>query len=294
MRKTATEGFGSSEGTATEYFTADRSCTESSIQWTKGMMKTMTGGKVIGSASIVRLDKQLVWSVDHKEKEYREMTFEEFREMLKKANEQMESAASDMPADTAAEELYEWKVETLSSPDPKTINGFNCRNVKMVATGTNKQDSNDRVMITFDLWNSLDVPGADDMKTFGENFAHAIGLKMDDVQPGLMQAIALYKTQFEKLAEEAKKAPGMSVTSLMEIRRNQLVGPKVGKMMKEGMKQEVMGKLPFGKKKEPKVEEPKYEERVKFSVSTELTEAKSGALDGSLFEVPAGYKLKKK
>lgn len=293
-RKTTTQGFGASEGTSTEYYLADRSCTESSIKWTKGLMKTMSGGKEQLTTSIVRLDKQLVWNVDTKKEEYREMTFEEFRKMLADASAQMEQGESDAPVDTAREELYEWKVEAQSSPDPKTINGFVCKNAKWVATGTNKQDSNDRVIITFDLWNSETIPGSADVKLFSENFAKAIGLNLEELQPGLMMAISLYKSQFEKLAEEAKKAPGMSVTSLMEIRRNQLVGPGVGKMMKEGMKNEVMGKLPFGKKKEPKVEEPKYEERVKFMVATELTEATAGSIEATKFEIPAGYKLKKK
>jgi len=53
--------------------------------------------------------------------------------------------------------------------------------------------------------------------------------------------------------------------------------------------------LPFGKKKAPPKEEPvQYELKVKFSVQSELTEASVAAVDAGKFEVPAGYKLKKK
>ncbi|MBI5058804.1 hypothetical protein HZB60_03350 [candidate division KSB1 bacterium] len=293
-RKSSTLGFGASEGTATEYFTTDRSATESSTRWTRGMMKTMTGGKEVASTNIVRLDKELVWDVNPKEKEYKEMTFAEFRELIKKLNEDAGKAEAGEPVDTTTEDMYEWKVETLSDPNPKTINGFACKNLKLVATGTNKQDANDRVIITFDSWNCPAVPGQEEVTAFSAAYAKALGFDIEAARPGFQQAIMLYQKQFEQLAEAAKAAPGLAVTSLVEIKRNQLVGPKLGAVMKEGMKNEVIGKLPFGKKKEPKQEAPKYEERVKFSVQTELLEARLGAVEAAKFEVPAGFKLKQK
>ena len=293
-RRTTTLGFGASEGTSTEYFTADRSASESTMRWTRGLMKTMTGGKEVASTSIVRLDKELIWEIDPKQKEYKEMSFAEFRELIGKLSTETGEAADGEPVDTTAEEMYEWKVETLSDPDPKNINGFSCRNLKIVATGTNKQDANDRVMITVDFWNSPDVPGQQDAAAFATAYAKALGFDIEATRPGFQQAIMLYQKQFNELAEAAKQAPGVAVRSLVEIKRNQLVGPNVGQAMKEGMKNEVLGKLPFGKKKEPKQEPPKYEERIKFSVESELLEANSTAVEAAKFEAPTGYKLKKK
>ena len=85
------------------------------------------------------------------------------------------------------------------------------------------------------------------------------------------------------------------VTVLMEIKRNELTGPDVGKAMKDAAMKDMMGKLPFGgKKKETTPEEPKWEEKIKFSSTSELIEVNSDKIDPGKFEVPAGYKLKKK
>ncbi|HEY3293876.1 MAG TPA: hypothetical protein VGL38_00405 [bacterium] len=284
---------GANEGTTIEYYSADRHATESTLKWTRGMMKTATGGKTVESGSIVRLDKQLVWSINPKDKTYTEMTFEQFREMLKKGNAEVEKAEGERP-DTAREEMYTWTVVDKSEAQPKMIGGWNCRNVRIEATGVSKADSMDKVIMTIDTWNSPDVPGAKEITEFGERYVKALGLDKEALTPGLMQASAMYQKQFKELIEAARKAPGEPVQSLMEIKRNQLKGPDIGKAIAEGAKNELMGKLPFGRKKEaPKEQKPEYEVKVKFSVTSTLTEASTSATDAAKYEIPAGYKLKK-
>jgi hypothetical protein len=295
--KTSSVSFGAFDATSTEYYAEDRSANETSTLWTKGMMKTMTGGKERASTTITRLDKEVVWTLDPKEKTYNEMTFAEFREMMKKSMKEMQDAKGEdeAKADTVSEDMYEWKTEAKSDPNPKTIHGWTCRNMHVVAVGTNKQNPEDRVSITVNNWNSPDVPGAEEIRAFQERYVKAIGLDEMALTPGMMNAAMMFEKQLKSLIEESKKAPGEPVTSLIEIKRHELVGPSVGEAMKEGMKSELMGKLPFGKKKEePKAQEPKYEERVKFSVNTELMEASTGNVDAAKFEIPAKFKLKKK
>jgi hypothetical protein len=107
-----------------------------------------------------------------------------------------------------------------------------------------------------------------------------------------MQAVTAYEKQFKTLVEEMKKALGEPITSLIEIKRNQIVGPS----MKEAAKNEAVGaltdKLPFGKKKEAKSEEPRWEERIKFRATTELSEVSTGSVDTDKFDIPADYKKK--
>jgi hypothetical protein len=289
--KTSSQSFGSFESTSSEYYKADRSANESTTKWTSGMMKTMTKGKESSSTAITCLDKELIWNVDPSKKTYTEMTFAEFRDMMKKGMQDMESAKAEAEVkDTTSEEMYTWKTEVKSDPNPKTINGWSCKNIHIVATGISKVDTLDRVIITFNMWNSPDVPGAEEIRAFQERYAKALGLDAMAISSGLMNSAAMYEKQMKALMEEAKKAPGEPVTSLIEVKRNQLTGPSIGDAMKEGL----MSSLPFGKKKEPENKGPKYEEKVKFSVSTELTEASSGPVDAGKYEIPAGYKLKKK
>jgi hypothetical protein len=289
---------GSNEATSTEYYTSDKQASEAATKWTSGMMKTMTGGKEALSTSIIRLDKELVWNVDPKDKSYTEMTFAEFREMMKKGLAQMDEAKEKEKeagvADSVAEDMYEWKVVDKSAAEPKTIRGWNCRNVHVEATGTNKKDANDFVILELDAWNSPDIPGAAEIVQFHERYLKALGMDFKALTPGLTQAGLLYQKQLNALVESAKNAPGEPVQSLLEIKRNQLKTPNLGKAIGEGAANELMGKLPFGKKKPPKEEKPEYELKVKFHSSTELLEAAATTVDVSKFEVPAGFKLKKK
>jgi len=284
---------GASEGTSAEYYAADRSATESTIKWTKGMMKTMAGGKPVESVDIVRLDKELVWSVDPKKKTYQEMTFAEFRKKIEESQKAMQDTEEEELPDTTAEDMYEWTTEDKSDPNPKTINGWTCRNVHIIATGVNKQNAEDKVWLTLDAWNSPDVPGAEEIRAFHERYLKALGIDVKALASGLSQAALLYQKQMETLIEAGKKAPGEPVTSLLEIKRRQVKGPNIGKAIGEGAMESMAGKLPFGmKKKKTEPEGPEFVEKVKFSVQTELTEASMGAIDAAKFDVPTGYKKK--
>jgi hypothetical protein len=291
----ASDFIGASEGTTTDFYAADRHAQQSNLRFTRGVMKTMSGGKEQQSGEITRLDKELMWHVDLKDKSYTEMTFAEFREMLKKSEQQLKDAQRETPADTVKEDMYTWQVEDKSEKNPKTIAGFTCRNAQIVATGTSKYDSLDKVMITVNTWNCPDVPGAADIQAYNERYVKALGLDSKILTPGLMQAAMNYQKQFDALIEAAKKAPGEPVQSLMEVKRHEIKRPDVGAALKEGAKEELMSKLPFGKKKsQPKEQKIEYVDNIKFSVQTDLIEATAGAVDASAYEVPAGFKLKKK
>jgi len=292
-KQTVTSQFmGASEGTTTQYYSGDHHATESTMRWTSGFMKTASGGKPVESGTIVRLDKQVVWTLSPKDKTYQEMTFAEFRDMMKKGITEANQAQQEHP-DTVAEEMYSWTVQDKSDSQAKVIHGWNCKNVDLEATGVNKKDSLDKVVITINLWNSSDVPGVKEMADFNLRYMQALGLGQEALTPGLNQASLLYQKQFSQLIEASKKAPGEPVQSLMEIKHYQLKGPDIGKAVGEGVKNELMGKLPFGKKKAAAPEKPVYDWNVKFSTTSELTEATMSAVDAAKFEIPAGYKLKK-
>ena len=295
--KTTSQFMGVSESTAISWYSADWMANDATVRWTAGLMKTVSGGKDVVSTTITRLDKELVWTLNPDKKSYTEMTFAEFREQLKKGmTEAEESGAKDEEAgqgEEAKEEMYEWKTEVKSDPNPQVINGWNCRNVKLIATGINKQEPNDKVWITIDSWNSADVPGSQEILSFQERYLKALGLDVKALTPGLMQAAIMFQKQFDAVTAEAQKAPGEPVRSLTEIKRNQLAGPSV----KEGVKDaagQLTGKLPFGMKKQSEPQAPQWQEKIKFRSASELMEAATGAVDAAKFEIPAGYKLKKK
>ncbi len=290
--KTTTRFMGESEGKSIAYYAGDRSADESTILWKSGLMKTMSGGKENQSVTITRLDKELIWTLNRKEKTYTEMTFAEFREKIKKGLAEMEESKEERDTTEVSEDMYEWTVEVQSDPAPKTISGWTCHNVKLAATGTHKENPQDKVWITFDQWNCPEVSGAQEMRDFQMRYLRALELDERALTPGLMQAVAAYEKQFKALIEEMKKAPGEPITSTIEIKRNEPVGPSVTDAARDGALGAVTSKLPFGKRREAKSEEARWEERVKFKATTELFEASAGAVDASKFEIPADYRKK--
>ncbi|MDD5088345.1 MAG: hypothetical protein PHI18_06050 [bacterium] len=295
--KTTAAFMGANESTSTQYVAGDRSADESTVKWTRGFMKTMTRGKPTESKTIIRLDQQLIWTLDPKEKTYTEMTFAEFREMIEKGLSEMQQQGEEEDAeeaDTTGEELYEWTVTDESDPNPKTVAGYPCRNAKLVAAGVNKQDANDQVVITLDTWNSEDVPGRGEIADFYRRYAEALGLDSWALTPGLMQAAALYRAQFDSLYAVFQKAPGESVQNLIEIKRHAIKGKSLKQIAAEAAQDEMMSKLPFGGKKKTKNEAPEYVWKVRFSSTGELTEAATNPVAAASFEIPEGYKKKEK
>jgi hypothetical protein len=223
------------------------------------------------------------------------MTFAEFRDQMKKGMSEMDSSETVEDTTKTGEEMYSWTVENQSDPKPQTINGWNCRNVKIIATGVNKQNPDDKIWISFDAWNSPDVPGSQEAMSFNQRYLTALGFDATALTPGLMQAGMLYGDQLRKLMEEGKNAPGEPVKSSLEIKRRQLEGPSLKEGAKDALTQGLTSKVPFGfGKKESKPPEPKWVEKIKFRSATELLEVSTTAVDPAKFEIPEGYKLKKK
>ena len=286
---------GTNESTGTDYFTADKHNGESAVKWTGGFMKTMSGGKTAESSVITRLDRDSVWTIDHHKKSYSVMSLAEFREQLKKGMAEAEQAEPEEDDTTAAPpDQYDWTVEDLSDTNPKEINGWSCRNAHVVATGVNKQDPNDKVIITVNNWNSEAVPGSDQILAYTKKYLEALGLNDIAMTEGLMAAAFLYADKIEEVLDKAKEARGEAVESVVKVEHNRLKGKSLAKAAKEGAAEELAKKVPFGLGKKKKQEEkPEYILKTVFSSERLLLSATTDAVDGSKFEIPADYKLKK-
>ena len=289
-------GLGSNQGTTVNYFAGDRQAAESSIKWSSGFMKTVTRGKPAESTTITRIDKEVVWTLDLKKKKYSEMTFAEFREMLKKGMAENEEAKPEEEEEAPArEDAYEWTIVDSSSTESKAIHGWTCRNAHIIATGINKQDTTDIVVITIDNWNSEEVPGAQEIADYYARYLKALGLNELALTPGLLASAQAYAEKMAEVLDKAKLAKGEAVTSLIGIKHHQMKGKKVSEAMKEGAAAEIAGKMPFGLGSKPKKEQPpEYIWKTVFMSETELTAASTDSVDPAKFEIPDGFKLEKK
>ncbi len=296
-KTTATIGkLGSNTSTSNSLYSVDKHNAESTVQWTGGFMKTMTRGKAVESSVITRLDRDSVWTLDRAKKTYSVMSLAEYREQLKRGMAEAEQAEpeEDEPDSLATEDMYEWTVEDLSDTNPKEIGGWTCRNAHVVATGINKQDPNDKVIITVNAWNSEAVPGADEILAYSQRYLTALGLNDLALTEGLLSATYLYANRMSEVFEKAKEARGEPVQTLVKVEHNRLKGKSLGEVAKEGAADELAQKMPFGLgKKKKQDEKPEYVLKTIYSFEQTLLSANTDAIEASKFDVPDGYKLKK-
>ena len=85
------------QGTTTRSLSADKSRTDSNLQFKSKLLNTFAG-KSGPTSQIVRLDKGLMWEVQPKDKTYTERTFADARAAMEKAMQQMEAASQQAQA----------------------------------------------------------------------------------------------------------------------------------------------------------------------------------------------------
>jgi hypothetical protein len=295
--KTTLSGFMgmSTEGQDIQYIKGDKSFHDISSKFTGGLMKTMTGGKANSTQQIIRIDKQLIWSVKPEDKAYTEMTFD----MFKQSMEQAASAFKEM--DTKPKEPGDlvWTVTVKTSDKCEKIAGYDCKLVTGKAVGINKKDSKDTTTIIMNYWLGSGVVGEQELKAFQESFARALALDEMELRQGMASMMKNYGDQFRQLGEEMAKTKGYPLKTAIEVLSS---ATKTGSSenMDEGNQgqpqsvSDIMGKLggKFGKKavgKDDKNEKDINPNRI-FSMTSEVVNIATGAIDDAKFEVPTGFK----
>ncbi len=313
-------GMGASVSTDKTFIQGDARREESQIKFTGGIMKHMSpkGSEI----EITRLDKEVIWKMNDKDKKYTQMTFAEFKKMMEEGllDQPMMGKPDQKPENKPeGEPEYEWQTPVVKARDlgeKKELNGFSCKHYLVTVTTIGKQVSTgklDTLLLSADMWNSLNAASA--MKAandFEMRLAKALGL--DKMAEAMGPMMAQYGEQFKKLAEEMKKVEGYSVLTDMTLAMTTHSMPKPSKEELEAAQAEpepepadvtdvkgAFGKM-LGKKikdaAKAKAEKDKAEkakgnpnQKVLFHTITVLKSITGGTLAADLFEVPASYKL---
>lgn len=331
-RSTAMDGMGGllkSTTTSTESYSGDMMSNDGETKMENKLMKMFGGGKPIRTTSITRLDKGLIWNVDHKKKEYTEMTFAEMKAMMDSLGNMMAGGADPMAQqeptiDTAEWEFSEPKFDVKQTGKQETIAGYNCSQtiMSMITTGTNRKSGETMTMeVTMDMMLAQNVPGADEITDFGKRVAAAMGFEMDQgAGQSMAKFLEMYGIDPERLAEESEKLDGFAMKTVMTFgmggdamnqaqaeseaaEAEQAESEEAKKDEEEskdasGIAAKALGGL-FGKK-DKKQDEEKDEGQAGAAappgalmwMTSTVTGLESGSVAPATFEVPAEYKLK--
>lgn len=262
------------------------------------------------TSTIIDLNREVFINIDHKKKQYSEMTFTEWKAMMEKLqNTGSEKAQKSSKADQP-EVKIEFDVKVDRTNERQTIAGFDTRKavLTMIAKGTPQSTEEDAaeataasgsMTIISNQWLTEDVEAYDEVSRFSRKFGEKLGMSFSEGGQNFMQALSRMNPEMvkgmEKLAEESKKLQGFAVKTETTF---QVEGSSQGSGSAEATRPEMPSSLKgllggFGKKKNQPVQqdaEQAPETNVLFESTSETVEFKTGNLSAELFSVPATYK----
>lgn len=335
-RQSTMDGMGGllkSSTTSTESYSGDKMVNDSETKMENKLVKMFGGGKPITTTSITRLDKELIWNLDHKAKTYTEMTFAEMRAWVDSLGGMMSGAADPMaqqePAiDTSELTFSEPTFEVKRTGKHETISGYDCEQAIMTMTtvGTNRENGETMTLeVMMDMMLAQNVPGSAEIVDFGVRTAQAMGFEMEEGSgQSMAKMLGMYGIDAERLAEETKKLDGFAMKTIMSFKMGgdameqaQAESDKAEAEQNEqdkqdeaekdeeaptdasGMAAKALGGL-FGKKDNKEDDEKDKQEEAAdvpagtmFWMTSIVTSIEGSGLPAPRYEIPDGYKLKK-
>lgn len=302
-------GVGAFNSSSKTMIDGDKKRSESQFQFTGAIMKHFSPKGT--NIEITRLDKEVMWSFNDKDKEYTEVTFAQMKQQIENAMKQTGSV--DPSAEEEKEKRdqeYEWskpelKVKKLG--DKQNINGFPSEHYLITLTTIGKHKATgvmDTLLFSSDSWNSTAVlQDMEAVTAFELRFAEKLGFDKPE-NMGMMQLLNLYGEQISSLRKELGKIEGYPVRmtlagSMTTHAYAKTSGDAASAEESKTDVTDVKGALGgFLGKKLKKAVTKESEDRAKsstkeiFQMTNELKSLSSGGLGGELFNVPVGYKLK--
>lgn len=223
-------GFGSGTSERTLVIAGDKCRTDDSYTYT-GRFKTFAGGgKPRVSAQIVRLDRDLIWSLEMDKKQYTELTFAEMREMMDKGLAQAQ-AEMDKPENRDAKNKVDvdFKVDAKRTGKHEKVNGFEADEYVVTLTAIPKDKSTGEsaglYSMTMDQWMSTQVPGQSEIQAYYKRFAEKMGMdpQFQAMARGMMSQ---YRGGLKELAEKLKDMKGYPVRSTLTMQMGATLTPE--------------------------------------------------------------------
>jgi hypothetical protein len=269
-------GMSPNEITSTEQIQGEKS--RNTTEFTSGGMMAMMGDERSAEVNITRLDKGVLWNINDKAKTYHEISLETFSGMAKKPG------GTESPGELP--DKYEW-IYDVKNENKKTENGFDCKIVIVTATGVGKEDPTDQVALHYEFWASEEFTGRDELHAYNDRYSEATGIDQFSQDQMIEKMAGEHGPVFEKMAENFKDMEGYPLKVIIISRKSGDAGipgmpegtegdPEAAAMMKK-----MMG----GGESQPSEDGM----QTVFSIITEVVEIQTGAVEGSMFDIPEGY-----
>jgi hypothetical protein len=302
-------------GTMMKMFGGNKPITSTQyIQGHKSRTDNIDDEGKLTTSTIIDVDRETFINIDHKKKEYTEMSFAEYRDMLKNMGSKTQP---EQPREKSAPEVkVSFDIKVDRTGERQKLAGYDAEKVILTMTaqgeqqaegGTAGEMNKGGMIVTSTNWMSGEVKGYDEVTAFHQAFAEKLGMMPGGNWAGMLENLMKSSPQLaeamKKLQEEGKKLQGVSLrTESVFETWSQPSGAQATTQPAKAEEQEppksVGGLLggfgkKFGQKAVKKDDHAGNNGRnVIMESVTEIISISNSALDSGLFVVPADYKKK--
>ena len=303
-------GMGASEGQSRESIKGLKKREDSTMKFTGKILGRLAGAKK--SSTIYRIDKDLIWDLDHSKKNYRERTVSIPQQETPPGSSGPQGDSS--MAEQGKEEQPEVRIvknefKVKKTGEKKTINGYPCVQyiiTWLIETENIETKERGRNLMTTELWNTPEDKTIKMLKKEEEAFNRAylkkMGMEMSPVQMkqfGLSILGSVAGAAGKDLKKEMSQIKGYPITSSVKWEAESIETSKKPKAQIEEADEEEGLDLSKGlgglggffkkaiggsKEKEDRKNPPLFESY------TEIKKIEIRSLSDDVFSVPAGYK----
>jgi hypothetical protein len=217
-------------GTATEYTAADRQRRDSDLHC-EGFMSMLCGNAESGE--IIRLDRDVRWTLEPKKKEYRQSAFptEAQRMVAEQQAQAMMEKMKQCPAMQGSSSAPDTSKCQMGTPrfdlkQPGTHASFAGHDAQLTQIALTQSCTNPQTgdvcdfMFAFDAWLTQDqIEGLADRKAFQTAYAHKMGLDESNslMQKQMRQFLAPYADSLKQLSGKTADLKGYPLKTTMRI-----------------------------------------------------------------------------
>lgn len=276
----------------------DRQRQETSTEMS-GMMARMMAGGGQESVEIVRLDKDLTWSLNTKEKTYTEVTFQQIRDLMQGMDAEMEDALDEYEDEDGDVEL---KIDVRKTGRKKQIAGYDTEEVVVTVEGDAEDEDTGEIVRSrwiVTMWMARDAKGLSEVEDFNKAMVGKMGFAADGADQ-FASLLSAYAGGLKAMTNAMDDIEGIPLETHMQIEvegeeseDQTSAGIDIGD---QGGVAGAIGKRLLGgrgRDTEPKAEGPTASAegfRIVMHSTTVVTEVSTSAVPASMFEIPEGYR----
>ncbi len=226
-RTTSVEGvgamaFGNMSGTTRTIISGNKSRTDNDIKMKSKIVGFLARNSMGPSAEIVRLDDDKLYHLNINKKEYTETTFEQMREQLQKASDQMNSTDERKQPSAVDQSKCEWlpaRADVKKTGEKAQFGGYDSERVIVTAAQPCKDKDTGsicEVALVLDQWLSTSFAESAEALKFYKAYAAKMGLDPASSQDVSQRAKALfsqYKGIWTEIAAKMQSVKGYPVKS---------------------------------------------------------------------------------